>query len=209
MHSHCRTGYLWLIGPKRRLRTYLLHRPRQPIKQQCTIVSSVIVTLVIFAGFETVEAQFSTWPLKHFYSLSLPLPLSSLLCALLTLCLMMPKWPWRRFIFPSHCCLRVYYVSLYLWAAEVQGSEDCAQHLRRVASSSALPPQYWLTLQCLLRHLARVCQASAANLLNARALAEIFGPMLFRQQAARCSQEPSSVKYTLARRDEAKRHRLI
>uniref|UniRef100_A0A8B9RF04 Phosphatidylinositol 3-kinase regulatory subunit alpha n=1 Tax=Astyanax mexicanus TaxID=7994 RepID=A0A8B9RF04_ASTMX len=57
---------------------------------------------------------------------------------------------------------------------EVQGSEECAQHLRRVASSSAMPPQYWLTLQCFLRHLAHVCQASAVNLLNARALAEIF-----------------------------------
>ncbi|XP_017569620.1 phosphatidylinositol 3-kinase regulatory subunit alpha isoform X1 [Pygocentrus nattereri] len=75
---------------------------------------------------------------------------------------------------------------------EVQGSEECVQHLRRIASSSALPPQYWLTLQCLLRHLARVCQASAANLLNARALAEIFSPMLFRQQAASCEPSPES-----------------
>lgn len=63
--------------------------------------------------------------------------------------------------------------------------EECAEHLRRVTASSVLPPQYWLTLQCLLRHLARVCQASAANLLNARALAEIFSPALFRQQATR------------------------
>lgn len=69
--------------------------------------------------------------------------------------------------------------------AEVQGMEECAEHLRRLAASSVLPPQYWLTLQCLLRHLARVCQASAANLLNARTLAEIFSPALFRQQATR------------------------
>uniref|UniRef100_A0A8B9RF25 Phosphatidylinositol 3-kinase regulatory subunit alpha n=1 Tax=Astyanax mexicanus TaxID=7994 RepID=A0A8B9RF25_ASTMX len=75
---------------------------------------------------------------------------------------------------------------------EVQGSEECAQHLRRVASSSAMPPQYWLTLQCFLRHLAHVCQASAVNLLNARALAEIFSPTLFRQQASSCEPNPES-----------------
>lgn len=69
--------------------------------------------------------------------------------------------------------------------AEVQGTEECAEHLRRITASSVVPPQYWLTLQCLLRHLARVCQASAANLLNARALAEIFSPALFRQLATR------------------------
>uniref|UniRef100_A0A8C1CPT4 Phosphatidylinositol 3-kinase regulatory subunit alpha n=2 Tax=Cyprinus carpio TaxID=7962 RepID=A0A8C1CPT4_CYPCA len=66
--------------------------------------------------------------------------------------------------------------------AQVQGTDECAHHLRLVASSSALPPQYWLTLQSLLRHFSHVCQASAANLLSARALAEIFSPALFRQQ---------------------------
>ncbi|KAI5089169.1 phosphatidylinositol 3-kinase regulatory subunit alpha, partial [Silurus meridionalis] len=75
-------------------------------------------------------------------------------------------------------------------AQEVQAMEDCAERLRRVAGSSILPTQYWLTLQCLLRHLARVCQASAANLLNARALAEIFSPVLFRQQATSCEPSP-------------------
>ncbi|XP_017315810.1 phosphatidylinositol 3-kinase regulatory subunit alpha isoform X1 [Ictalurus punctatus] len=84
------------------------------------------------------------------------------------------------------------YTEMVHIAQEVQGMEECAEHLRRVAGSSVLPPQYWLTLQCLLRHLAHVCQASAANLLNARALAEIFSPALFRQQATSCEPSPES-----------------
>lgn len=76
----------------------------------------------------------------------------------------------------------LFYLSV---SSEVQGTDECAHHLRLVASSSALPPQYWLTLQSLLRHFSRVCQASAANLLSARALAEIFSPTLFRQQPTR------------------------
>uniref|UniRef100_A0A671QKY0 Phosphatidylinositol 3-kinase regulatory subunit alpha n=1 Tax=Sinocyclocheilus anshuiensis TaxID=1608454 RepID=A0A671QKY0_9TELE len=75
---------------------------------------------------------------------------------------------------------------------EVQGTDECAHHLRLVASSSALPPQYWLTLQSLLHHFSRVCQASAANLLSARALAEIFSPALFRQQTTSCEPSPEA-----------------
>uniref|UniRef100_A0A8C2D8K3 Phosphoinositide-3-kinase, regulatory subunit 1 (alpha) n=1 Tax=Cyprinus carpio TaxID=7962 RepID=A0A8C2D8K3_CYPCA len=71
-------------------------------------------------------------------------------------------------------------------------SYECAHHLRLVASSSALPPQYWLTLQSLLRHFSHVCQASAANLLSARALAEIFSPALFRQQPTSCEPSPEA-----------------
>ncbi|KAF5909458.1 phosphatidylinositol 3-kinase regulatory subunit alpha isoform X1, partial [Clarias magur] len=82
------------------------------------------------------------------------------------------------------------YTEMVHVAQEVQGMEECAEHLRRLAASSVLPPQYWLTLQCLLRHLARVCQASAGNLLTARALAEIFSPALFRQQATSCEPSP-------------------
>uniref|UniRef100_A0A8C2D080 Phosphatidylinositol 3-kinase regulatory subunit alpha n=1 Tax=Cyprinus carpio TaxID=7962 RepID=A0A8C2D080_CYPCA len=89
----------------------------------------------------------------------------------------------RAFFFFKHFCFSV--------SSEVQGTDECAHHLRLVASSSALPPQYWLTLQSLLRHFSHVCQASAANLLSARALAEIFSPALFRQQPTskkpRCS----------------------
>uniref|UniRef100_A0A671QKI1 Phosphatidylinositol 3-kinase regulatory subunit alpha n=1 Tax=Sinocyclocheilus anshuiensis TaxID=1608454 RepID=A0A671QKI1_9TELE len=70
----------------------------------------------------------------------------------------------------------VVYSEMIRIAQEVQGTDECAHHLRLVASSSALPPQYWLTLQSLLHHFSRVCQASAANLLSARALAEIFSP---------------------------------
>lgn len=68
---------------------------------------------------------------------------------------------------------------------EVVNPEECAQLLRRIASTPSLPAQYWLTLHCLLRHFARVCQNGPKNLLSARALGEIFSPVFFRQQAAR------------------------
>ncbi|MEQ2178065.1 hypothetical protein GOODEAATRI_010101, partial [Goodea atripinnis] len=67
----------------------------------------------------------------------------------------------------------------------VVNPEECAQLLRRIASSPSLPPQYWLTLQCLLRHFARVCQNGSRNLLTARSLGEIFSPVFFRQQPTR------------------------
>uniref|UniRef100_A0A672KMI1 Phosphatidylinositol 3-kinase regulatory subunit alpha n=1 Tax=Sinocyclocheilus grahami TaxID=75366 RepID=A0A672KMI1_SINGR len=90
----------------------------------------------------------------------------------------------RRYLedLPQPVVPSVVYSEMIRIAQEVQGTDECAHHLRLVASSSALPPQYWLTLQSLLRHFSRVCQASAANLLSARALAEIFSPTLFRQQ---------------------------
>uniref|UniRef100_G3PTE5 Phosphatidylinositol 3-kinase regulatory subunit alpha n=1 Tax=Gasterosteus aculeatus aculeatus TaxID=481459 RepID=G3PTE5_GASAC len=68
-------------------------------------------------------------------------------------------------------------------AKEVGNPEECAQLLRRVGSTPSLPPQYWLTLHCLLRHFSRVCLNSSKNLLSARALGEIFSAVLFRQQA--------------------------
>ncbi|XP_077944952.1 phosphatidylinositol 3-kinase regulatory subunit alpha isoform X1 [Gasterosteus aculeatus] len=71
-------------------------------------------------------------------------------------------------------------------AKEVGNPEECAQLLRRVGSTPSLPPQYWLTLHCLLRHFSRVCLNSSKNLLSARALGEIFSAVLFRQQASSC-----------------------
>ncbi len=70
-------------------------------------------------------------------------------------------------------------------STEVANPEECAQLLRRIASTPSLPPQYWLTLHCLLRHFARVCQNGSKNLLSARALGEIFSPVFFRQQTSR------------------------
>uniref|UniRef100_A0A8C6L1B5 Phosphatidylinositol 3-kinase regulatory subunit alpha n=1 Tax=Nothobranchius furzeri TaxID=105023 RepID=A0A8C6L1B5_NOTFU len=66
-------------------------------------------------------------------------------------------------------------------AKEVANPEECAQLLRRIASSPTLPPQHWLTLQCLLRHFSRVCQSGSKNQLSARSLGEIFSPVFFRQ----------------------------
>uniref|UniRef100_A0A9R1SIZ1 Phosphatidylinositol 3-kinase regulatory subunit alpha n=2 Tax=Cyprinus carpio TaxID=7962 RepID=A0A9R1SIZ1_CYPCA len=93
----------------------------------------------------------------------------------------------RRYLqdLPQPVVPSVVYSEMIRIAQEVQSTDECAHHLRLVASSSALPPQYWLTLQSLLRHFSRVCQASAANLLSARALAEIFSPTLFRHSLAK------------------------
>ncbi|KAG7238631.1 hypothetical protein INR49_030705 [Caranx melampygus] len=74
------------------------------------------------------------------------------------------------------------YAQMVLTAKEVVNPEECAQLLRRIASTPSLPPQYWLTLHFVLRHFARVCQNSSKNLLSARALGEIFSPVFFRQQ---------------------------
>uniref|UniRef100_A0A3Q3L5P1 Phosphatidylinositol 3-kinase regulatory subunit alpha n=1 Tax=Mastacembelus armatus TaxID=205130 RepID=A0A3Q3L5P1_9TELE len=81
------------------------------------------------------------------------------------------------------------YAQMVLTAKEVVNPEECAQLLRRIANTRSLPPQYWLTLHCLLRHFAKVCQTSSKNLLSARALGEIFSPVFFRTQATSC--EPS------------------
>uniref|UniRef100_A0A8C9Y787 Phosphatidylinositol 3-kinase regulatory subunit alpha n=1 Tax=Sander lucioperca TaxID=283035 RepID=A0A8C9Y787_SANLU len=77
------------------------------------------------------------------------------------------------------------YAQMVHTAKEVVNPEECAQLLRCIATAPSLPPQYWLTLHCLLRHFSRVCQNSSKNLLSARALGEIFSPVLFRQQATR------------------------
>ncbi|XP_067087277.1 phosphatidylinositol 3-kinase regulatory subunit alpha-like isoform X1 [Osmerus mordax] len=65
---------------------------------------------------------------------------------------------------------------------EVRDPEECGQTLRRLASSPSSPPQYWLTLVCLLRHFSRVCLSGSRNQLSVRALADTFSPLLFRTQ---------------------------
>ncbi|XP_069736827.1 phosphatidylinositol 3-kinase regulatory subunit alpha isoform X1 [Phaenicophaeus curvirostris] len=79
-------------------------------------------------------------------------------------------------------------------AQEVQNSEDYAQLLKKLIRSPNIPPQYWLTLQYLLKHFLRVCQASSKNLLNARALSEIFSPLLFKFQTASSDNTEHHVK---------------
>ncbi|XP_077062465.1 phosphatidylinositol 3-kinase regulatory subunit alpha isoform X1 [Siphateles boraxobius] len=100
----------------------------------------------------------------------------------------------RRYLqdLPQPVIPSMIYTEMMRIAQEVQGADECAHHLRLVTSSSALPPQYWLTLQSLLRHFSRICQASAANLLSARALAEIFSPALFRHQPTSCEPSPEA-----------------
>uniref|UniRef100_A0A6Q2XSR5 Phosphatidylinositol 3-kinase regulatory subunit alpha n=1 Tax=Esox lucius TaxID=8010 RepID=A0A6Q2XSR5_ESOLU len=69
-------------------------------------------------------------------------------------------------------------------AQEVKDPEECAQLLRRIASSPTHPPQYWLTLYCLIKHFCRISQNTSKNQLTVRDLAEIFSPVLFRLQPA-------------------------
>lgn len=53
-----RTGYLWSIKTKRRLRTYLQHQSSQPISRQSTFLCSVIVTHYHCAVLELPEQNF-------------------------------------------------------------------------------------------------------------------------------------------------------
>lgn len=85
-----------------------------------------------------------------------------------------------RWIFT--CWYRGHFICLL---ADVQSSEEYAQLLKKLIRSPNIPHQYWLTLQYLLKHFLRLCQASSKNLLNARSLAEIFSPLLFKYQIAR------------------------
>ncbi|XP_013909116.1 PREDICTED: phosphatidylinositol 3-kinase regulatory subunit alpha isoform X1 [Thamnophis sirtalis] len=74
-------------------------------------------------------------------------------------------------------------------AQEVQNSEEYAQALKRLIRSPNIPQQYWLTLQYILKHLARLCQISTKNPLNAKSLAEIFSLLLFRSPIASSDSE--------------------
>ncbi|NXN88024.1 P85A kinase, partial [Bombycilla garrulus] len=80
-------------------------------------------------------------------------------------------------------------------AQEVQSSEEYAQLLKKLIRPPNIPPQYWLTLQYLLKHFLRVCQASSKNLLNARSLAEIFSPLLFKFQIASSDNTEHHIKF--------------
>ncbi|XP_055776446.1 phosphatidylinositol 3-kinase regulatory subunit alpha-like [Salvelinus fontinalis] len=71
-------------------------------------------------------------------------------------------------------------------AKEVKDPKDCAQLLRRIASSPTHPPQYCLTFYCLIKHFCRISQNTSKNQLCVRDLAEIFSPVLFRLQPASC-----------------------
>ncbi|KAL0978935.1 hypothetical protein UPYG_G00178090 [Umbra pygmaea] len=70
-------------------------------------------------------------------------------------------------------------------AQEIKDPEECAQLLRRIASSPTHPPQYWLTLYCLIKHFCRISHNTSKNHLTVRDLAEIFSPVIFRLQPAR------------------------
>ncbi|XP_039399985.1 phosphatidylinositol 3-kinase regulatory subunit alpha isoform X2 [Mauremys reevesii] len=74
------------------------------------------------------------------------------------------------------------YSEMISGAQEVQSSDEHAQLLKKLIRSPNIPHQYWLTLQYLLRHFFKLCQTSSKNLLNARSLAEIFSPLLFKFQ---------------------------
>ncbi|NWH71903.1 P85A kinase, partial [Piaya cayana] len=95
---------------------------------------------------------------------------------------------------PNPIIPAVVYSDMISVAQEVQNSEDYAQLLKKLIRSPNIPPQYWLTLQYLLKHFLRVCQASSKNLLNARALAEIFSPLLFKFQTASSDNTEHHVK---------------
>ncbi|KAG8456545.1 hypothetical protein GDO86_002359 [Hymenochirus boettgeri] len=61
-------------------------------------------------------------------------------------------------------------------------NSESANLSRQIIQSSNVPHQYWLTLQYLLKHFFHLCQSSSKNQLSAKLLAEIFSPLLFRNQ---------------------------
>ncbi|XP_043845655.1 phosphatidylinositol 3-kinase regulatory subunit alpha isoform X1 [Dromiciops gliroides] len=63
---------------------------------------------------------------------------------------------------------------------ELQNTEENVRILKKLMRTPHIPHQHGLTLQYLLKHFFKLCQASSKNLLNARSLSEIFSPMLFR-----------------------------
>lgn len=84
-----------------------------------------------------------------------------------------------------YTCTVEYSSILHILSADSLNSDDYAQLLRKIIQSANVPNQYWLTLQYLLRHFFQLCQNSNRNLLNAKLLAEIFSPLLFRNQILR------------------------
>ncbi|XP_020636675.3 phosphatidylinositol 3-kinase regulatory subunit beta [Pogona vitticeps] len=73
---------------------------------------------------------------------------------------------------------------------EAPQPDICQKQLLSVLELPAVPLAHLLTLQFLLRHLAKVAEQAESNGLDARALGEIFGPLLFRPPAA-ASAEPT------------------
>ncbi|XP_068106151.1 phosphatidylinositol 3-kinase regulatory subunit alpha isoform X1 [Hyperolius riggenbachi] len=90
----------------------------------------------------------------------------------------------KRFLLdlPNPVIPAVTYNEMLSAVRESLNSDDYAQLLRKIIQSASVPHQYWLTLQYLLRHFFQVCQSTNKNLLTAKILAEIFSPLLFRNQ---------------------------
>uniref|UniRef100_A0A8C8S4R6 Phosphatidylinositol 3-kinase regulatory subunit beta n=1 Tax=Pelusios castaneus TaxID=367368 RepID=A0A8C8S4R6_9SAUR len=73
---------------------------------------------------------------------------------------------------------------------EIPQPETCRKQLLRVLESPAIPLQNLLTLEFLLRHLGKVSQQAESNGLHARALGEIFSPLLLRLPGASSELSP-------------------
>lgn len=70
-------------------------------------------------------------------------------------------------------------------STEVPQLETCRKQLLLVLEPPTVPLQNMLTLQFLLRHLAKVSQQADSNGLHPRVLGELFGPLLLRLPGAR------------------------
>ncbi|KAG8598719.1 hypothetical protein GDO81_002714 [Engystomops pustulosus] len=74
------------------------------------------------------------------------------------------------------------YNEMHTAVRESLNSDDYAPLLRKILQAASVPQQYWLTLQHLLKHFFQLSQSSSKNFLSAKLLAEIFSPLLFRNQ---------------------------
>ncbi|XP_019393904.1 PREDICTED: phosphatidylinositol 3-kinase regulatory subunit beta [Crocodylus porosus] len=73
---------------------------------------------------------------------------------------------------------------------EIPQLEACQKQLLLVLEPPAVPLQNMLTLQFLLRHLAKVSQQADSNGLHPRVLGELFGPLLLRLPGASSELSP-------------------
>lgn len=172
------TGYLWLIGTKTSLKVYLCH---------LQAANHLLVYLTLILN-RTLSQRFPRQTAWLFFSLSL-----SFFCSISSLSEDHAFISCRSSARDAPSCVSSHFLltrTIIFFClppppTEAANPEECAQLLRRIASSPTLPPQYWLALQCLLRHFSRVCQNALKNQLSARSLGEIFSPVFFRQQPTR------------------------
>ncbi|NXG74772.1 P85A kinase, partial [Baryphthengus martii] len=88
---------------------------------------------------------------------------------------------------PSPLIPPALYSDLVHMAQETPGPEECGQRARSLLAPPALPQPQALLLRQLIHHFCRLCQGTRRSRLSPRLLGELFGELLLRPVAARCT----------------------